>query len=152
MVRRFWLTLVGLLALGSAACPGSGEDSDDGHPLQSRCVQDVLVFSRDIADGYDCSNFGYADCGNVFASDCVNYCAFDVCQAEPCTTSTDCNGAPCEPYVISGESFGAWCHYDAPPAGGGGNPCGDCGTFGSFGECCGGMYCAGECVGSPCCY
>jgi predicted small lipoprotein YifL len=29
--------------------------------------------------------------------------------------------------------------------------CGSCGTYGSFGQCCGGTQCGGECLGSSCC-
>ncbi len=32
-----------------------------------------------------------------------------------------------------------------------GDPCNGCGTYGSYGSCCGEPFCAGECIGSPCC-
>ena len=66
------------LVLVAAGCEAEG---DDGHPLQSLCVQEHFGTTRTIPDGYGCSNFGYTDCGGVFASDCLHYCAFDACQA-----------------------------------------------------------------------
>jgi hypothetical protein len=115
------------------------------------------------------------------ASECANYCAFDVCQPAQCQGDSECAafGAlfECMDYVVSEESYGSWCGESDCPKGTPGCPCreGDlcvapddlwvvtC-TAGvcdgtdtcpagcrSGSVCCGGAFCGGDCVGTPCC-
>lgn len=166
-----------LAVLGFGACDGAGGNEE---LLQDPCVRDEISFSDDLPDGEECFNIGYAGCPG-FASDCVHYCAFDVCQASPCTSDDACIAAfdatyECAAYVVGDVDYGEWCRVSDCPKGTLGCPCRDgaCGgdPYGGglmtcesgtcesscpwecregTSVCCGGAFCGGDCVGSPCC-
>jgi hypothetical protein len=161
---------------GMPACDGG--DGDGGPTLQSACVADTLHLARTLPDGAACSNLGYGDCGAAaLASECVGSCAFGVCQAAPCASDADCApyaGRVCATCTIeaggSAIDFGAWCEEPACPPGTAGCPCasGTCAGDLACGPddrchdpcpigcrqgsvCCGGAFCGGDCIGTPCC-
>jgi hypothetical protein len=168
------------LFAGAAWLPLACGDSAGAELLQDPCVRDEIPMSSDLVDGEECFNIGYEGCEG-FASDCIHYCAFDVCQAGPCASNGDCDtvlgdDGECADFVIDDRSFGRWCRVsdcppgslgcpcdagscDADPFGGGAMSCegGVCESGCAFecrqGEstCCGGAFCSGDCVGSPCC-
>jgi hypothetical protein len=167
-----------LVTLG-ACSDGGGEAGAGG--LQSSCVIDELGLERTLADGQECSNFGYSDCSG-FGSECINSCAFDICQEAPCTNDEGCAATfgpafECQDYVVSSKSYGRWCNESDCPRGTLGCPCrsdGSCANdpYGSgpmsctdsscesscpvacrvgTSVCCGGALCSGDCIGTPCC-
>ena len=108
-----------------------GDESGASENLQSSCVHDFIDLPRNLADGEECANFGYADCEPIeMASECQGYCAFDVCQASSCASDSECvsergAGFECLEYVVSGDSYGDWCGESDCPKGTFGCPCKD---------------------------
>lgn len=114
-------------------------------------------------------------------SECVSYCAFDICQSKSCARDADCTavkaGLECQSYIVSQQDYGKWCGVPDCPKGEVGCPCREDGTCiapdsywtvrctasqcegtdscptgcrsGSL--CCGGAFCGGDCIGTPCC-
>ena len=173
MIRTLLILLLALLA----AC---GDGSGSGAPsLQDSCVQANLNLVRSLPNGIDCANFGYGDCDlRGLASECVGSCAFNLCQAAPCTTDLDCapyDGRECQSYTVETGGgtvdYGTWCAVSTCPKGTAGCPCLDglcageltCSAAGVCEDttcpygcrqgsvCCGGAFCAGDCIGTPCC-
>lgn len=104
-----------------------------------------------IEAGEPCGGAGDCCSGSL----CIDYTNFGVYCGSLCTAVSQCKSGCCQPLDDGSASVCApadWCSGTGGSGGSGGSGCGSCGTFGSFGECCGGAYCAGECVGSPCCY
>jgi len=167
-----------LIGLGLIPCCGS---SGGGDLLQDPCVRDELEFTDDLPDGVECSNFGYggcpgfaSDCINYCAHD---MCQPQECvQDADCQVAWG-QDYECQEYVVSGDSFGSWCNESDCPRGSMGCPCRQDGTCNSdpFGSgpmscvdntcesecpyacrvgtslCCGGAFCSGDCIGTPCC-
>jgi hypothetical protein len=163
------------------ACSSTGGGDGGGASLQSSCVRDQLGVPRALADGEACKNVGYSDCGQGFASECLGSCAFDVCQSQACASNADCPGfckeyvvssvsygkwcdgkvcprgtldCPCDEgactkpdpaYVVSCNASGVCEGTDTCAAG--------CRVRNADGAsiCCGGGFCSGGCVGTPCC-
>ena len=83
----------------------------------------------------------------------------------PCSSSSDCPGPvdewddtecyQCDEIEGWGDSYcfrWSTCESDGGDGGDYEDPCGDCGTVGpTSSTCCGGAFCAGYCIGSPCC-
>lgn len=161
-----------------AVALGCGSDAETDR-LQSDCIRDTYYIDdplpRVLEDGASCSNIGHGDCPGELASECVHYCGFDRCQASSCASDADCAwlGADyeCQEYVVVGDpSYGSWCKASDCPKGTLGCPCRDgrCGGEATCGSddvchdtcpagcragsvCCGGAFCGGDCIGTPCC-
>lgn len=149
--------------------------------LQDPCVRDVISFSDDVPDGQECFNIGYADCPGFASDCihycAFDVCQSAPCTSDgDCEGLLGLEGE-CSDYVVSDTSYGRWCRVSDCPKGMLGCPCRDGGCYvdpyGSgemtcteagtcesacpwecrSGEsvCCGGAYCGGDCVGSPCC-
>lgn len=166
----------GFLAQACSDSTGAGANS-----LQSQCVANQLNLDRNIPDGQDCSNFGYSDCSGFASecvNYCgFDMCQSSQCTGDAQCESRFGFGFECADYVISSISYGSWCRVSDCPKGTLGCPCaagGVCGAdpYGSgsmscisnvcesscpsqcregSSVCCGGAFCGGNCIGSPCC-
>jgi hypothetical protein len=152
-----------------------------GSSLQSQCVADQLNLERNIPNGQDCSNFGYSDCdgfaSECVGSCGFDMCQSSECSSDAQCESGFGSAFECADYVISSVSYGSWCKLSDCPKGTLGCPCATgnvCGAdpYGSgsmscvsnvcesscpyscregTSTCCGGAFCGGNCIGSPCC-
>jgi hypothetical protein len=89
-----------------------------------------------------------ADCDDIYGST-TGYCCLDVLSTKYRALGTAQGTKTC-----ATKQYDSRCTRTPTGGGtdaGGGSKCGNCGTYGSFGSCCGGAFCAGECIGSPCC-
>ncbi len=166
-----------LLSLAILGCGGS----DSGSKLQDPCVRSQLSLTSELPDGAACYNVGYSDCSGLASKclhSCAHdLCQAAEClSAEECAARLGA-GHECSDYVVSGKSYGKWCKVSSCPAGTLGCPCFQGGTCGSdpYGSgsmtcsnnlcesacpyacrqgtslCCGGNFCSGDCIGTPCC-
>jgi hypothetical protein len=105
----------GLIAAVLGLLGACSSNAGSGPTLDSACVRSEMALERSLPEGAECAAFSYSDCGlEQFASDCVHACAFDMCQAAPCSDDSACVdefGADyeCQPYVISSVDYGRWC-------------------------------------------
>ena len=160
-------------------CGGSDEGNGNGASglslLENACEKDCLHIQSHLQDGEWCSSIaGCGDCPNhAMASECINYCANNFCQTAPCSSDADCQkygDFVCEAYVISDINYGNWCDENPCPKGTAGCECdnGSCNSYLTCGAdnkcfdtctpgcreglvCCGGAFCGGDCIGTPCC-
>lgn len=172
-----WSTLAALLG-GTAGCSGGGGGGDGPTPICEDLFWNQCGRTCECPEGTRCKingagpgRFCGADCDHGVAcpSDevCVGYYSHAADPPElvnprcapTCTDDSSCHdGWECVTSYVDYDTTEPTdiCQIarsdDPPPRdAGGSDPCGRCGTFGSFGECCGGAYCAGDCIGSPCC-
>ncbi|MGB5809046.1 MAG: hypothetical protein WBG86_00875 [Polyangiales bacterium] len=180
MVRlAAWLTFFALLPL--SGCGGGEASGVEGalqcRCVRDSFISGFL--DRTVPDGEACNNSAVGGC-SCLASTCQNYCAFEVCQPE-CAEDTDCpESFECNELVdVEFETLGMFCEFVPPcPEGTTGCPCGPDGECSAFGDrlepfcdaddicqvndlctagcrqdsvCCGGVFCGGNCIGTPCC-
>jgi len=171
VVTSCWILLV-LEILGCS--DGSNSNSNSGVWWTATCSQLNGKTSAQGACVVDCSTSTSGGCpesttcgGNLPNNSYHQYCMVSTCSvASDCGTSgwycsdgwcrisctvdtneaqsTECpTGYSC---ISDFSSSKAFCvrHVNS-------SSCGSCGTSGSSGSCCGGLFCSGSCVGSPCC-
>jgi hypothetical protein len=158
-----WPVLITVCGILSICACGSGTQTSDGPAGAPTCVYSAY-------EGASCNLAVSTDgCGAVWREGCTSGDS----QASGCVTMgnverTEHPGATCPELGYTIQCNDEWvnqAYIDSWPLGftqacpaTGGNPtpstpdkCGSCDTFGSYGRCCGGSYCAGECIGSSCC-
>lgn len=122
----------------------------------SVCVETYLDFTtRDDFTSRTCNGTceTSADCSTGFC--CL---PFDTKESDS-SAQIQLLGASGKPKTCFPPDIYDFCKSPASSGGSGGSGgsgssgggCGKCGTFGSHGSCCGPPFCAGDCIGSPCC-
>ena len=170
-----------LLALASFGCGGTATGAEATLQCGCVRESFVAGFlDRTVPDGQSCTNAAIGGC-RCLASECQNFCAFDICQPEcetnaDCTAENfECNELVDAEFGV----LGRFCEFVEPcPEGTTGCPCGPGGACSAFGDqleafcdsenicrvndlcrsgcrqgsvCCGGVFCGGDCIGTPCC-
>ena len=161
-------------ACGDSTGPGGGLQSSC--VIDQLGLERTLADGQSCSNfGYsDCEGSG-SECINYCAH---GRCQPGECNTDSDCESRFGAGYECTEYVVSGDSYGFWCRLSDCPKGTLGCPCTDAGLCGSdpFGSgamtctasnrcesscpaacrvgssvCCGGAFCSGDCIGTPCC-
>jgi hypothetical protein len=157
-----WLVVITLCAAAPIGACGSGTQTTDGPSGAAACVYFAY-------EGASC-NLGVSTdgCGAVWQEGCyAGGPSASACVTMGNVERTEHPGATCQALGYTIQCNDEWVTQgyidswplgfpQACPATGTPTPstpdkCGDCGTFGSYGRCCGEPYCAGDCIGSSCC-
>lgn len=109
----------------------------------SRTCEDTCETSSDCPDGFCCLPYDKQDPDGTAQIKLLGaHGAYKVCW--PPNIYDFCKSATSSGGTSGGGSGGS-------SGGGSSGGCGKCGTYGSHGSCCGPPFCAGDCIGSPCC-